>query len=333
MYPIIDLHCDLLSYLINSYDRTPYDLHNIGASIPYLKKGNVSMQIMAIFSKTCPGSTSFAWEQVDMYEKLITQKDILAFDFQGGALTILDKERIPPHMYHAIENASGMWEEEEELACGFTRMERYMSRLGKPFYISLTHNTENRFGGGNYSANVGLKPDGKALLAWMDEKGLAVDLSHTSDALAVDILTFIEKQNLKIPVLASHSNAREVYSHLRNLPTEVIQEIILRDGLIGINFFKPFVHDSSREGLFDHIDFYLAHEGEHVIAFGADFFDVTALSVPQEGPLFFSNYHNAAFYPLFLAELEKREFNPTQISKLAWKNVIRFVKQHLVQND
>lgn len=328
--PIIDLHCDLLSYLVKSHDRTPYDVDGIGAAIPHLKAGNVCLQVMAIFSRTETGSSHFAQKQIEAYEKIRNQRDGTALDVQSDLSSHALNEEENVRMYHALENASGMWEEEEPLAEGFSRMDVYMKKLGKPFYISLTHNTENRFGGGNYSGNVGIKPDGKSLLAWMGERGIAIDFSHTSDALAYDILTFIEKEKLKIPLVASHSNSRAVFSHLRNLPTEIIEEIILKEGLIGMNFFRPFVHDTEKEVLFDHLTFLLEKGGEEIVAFGADFFDPSAISVAIEGPAFFPNYDNASFYPYFLAELKKKRFLPVQISKLAWKNVIRFMKQHLI---
>ncbi len=71
----------------------------------------------------------------------------------------------------------------------------------------MTHHGENRFGGGN-STGIGLKKDGEALLEYISEKKIAIDLSHTSDALAGDILNYIVKNKLGLSVLASHSNFR-----------------------------------------------------------------------------------------------------------------------------
>ena len=125
-------------------------------------------------------------------------------------------------------------------------MERIIDNVGNLFYIGLTHHLENRFGGGNFS-KAGLKDDGKALLDYLDNKQIAVDFSHTSDALAYDILEYISKKNLKIPILASHSNYRPNFDHPRNLPDDIAKEIINQKGLIGLNFVRAFVNNKHSE--------------------------------------------------------------------------------------
>ena len=67
-------------------------------------------------------------------------------------------------------------------------------------------------------------------------KYLSKVLSHTSDALAHDIFNHIDKHKLAVPVIASHSNFRSVSDHVRNLPDEIANEIVNRNGLIGMNF-------------------------------------------------------------------------------------------------
>ncbi len=59
----------------------------------------------------------------------------------------------------------------------------------------MTHHTENRFGGGNFS-EVGLKEDGKVLLDYLTDKNIVIDLAHTSDALAFGILNYIDHKKL-----------------------------------------------------------------------------------------------------------------------------------------
>jgi len=54
--PIIDLHCDLLLYLATEPNATYHDIEGIGATLPYFKKGNVKLQVMAAFAPTKEGS-------------------------------------------------------------------------------------------------------------------------------------------------------------------------------------------------------------------------------------------------------------------------------------
>ncbi len=74
----------------------------------------------------------------------------------------------------------------------------------------------------------------------MNEIRIAVDLSHTSDRLADEILNEIDRKGYTMGVIASHSNARKVCHHPRNLPDHLIKEIVARKGIIGINLYKKF---------------------------------------------------------------------------------------------
>ncbi len=205
---------------------------------------------MIIFTTSEPLSTHYAESQVE-------------------ALLNLRKE-IPLCTLFAIENAAALIEREEPFERGLLRAESLMERLGKPLYISLTWNEANRFGGGNESSQ-GLTGEGADLLTWMAEKGIAVDFSHTSDALAQDILKCIDVRGLKINVLASHSNFRAVQNCPRNLPDWLAREIIARKGVIGLNFFAPFV-GTGPDALLRHVDYALSLGAIDTLAFGADFF-------------------------------------------------------------
>src|SRR5690606_14145701 len=135
---------------------------------------------------------------------------------------------------------------------------------------------ENRFGGGNFTPGVGLKPDGEELLRYLSSRRIALDLAHTSDATAYDLLTFIDRHSLDVPVIASHANFRAVHDNPRNLPLELVQEVVRRQGLIGINFLKKFVNPTRPEALLDHIGYGLAH-ARQALCFGADFFQESGI--------------------------------------------------------
>ena len=146
----------------------------------------------------------------------------------------------------AIENASAWCDEEDDLEKRFERLEEIEREISKIVYISLTWNFENRFGGGALTP-VGLKEDGKKVLDFLHGRRTAIDFSHTSDALAHDILTYIDQKRLDIPLMASHSNSRLIHDVPRNLPCEFIQEIFKRRGVIGLNTIRSFVGE--RRGL------------------------------------------------------------------------------------
>ncbi len=82
----------------------------------------------------------------------------------------------------------------------------------------------------------GLNDFGRDVIAEMNRLGMAVDVSHTSDQAVRDVLDASER-----PVIASHSNCRELCDHARNLSDDLIKSIAERGGVIGINFYSAFV--------------------------------------------------------------------------------------------
>jgi microsomal dipeptidase-like Zn-dependent dipeptidase len=320
MTPIIDLHCDLPVYLLMKEQATPFS-KEIGVGLPFLKEGNVALQVMAIFTAVEKASSQEAFDQSVLYKKLLTDysdhfiQAKLNFD-------VADSDKVG--IVASLESASGLCNEEEPLDNAFSNFDRILNNVERLFYISLTHHTENRFGGGNYST-AGLKPDGEVLLEYISGKQIAIDLSHTSDALARDILDFTYKKNLQIPVIASHSNYRPIWVHPRNLLDEVAKEIIARKGVIGMNFVRAFVNNDKPEAMIDHLNYGISLPGgEDTICFGADFFFTGDVPDPERDPYYFPEHGDASKYPEILKSL-KDHLTKDQIEKLAYKNVTNFI--------
>jgi len=327
--PIIDLHCDLLSFLAHRERASYYSMDEIGVALPYLKAGHVKHQVLAIYAPTKPGSVEFAQKELDAYRLLIKNEHYYPILNKKDSEQIFTNPKVGVTV--AIENASVLCEENESLELAFERLEKYLKVCGHLFYISFTHHPENRFGGGNYSDNVGLKADGKVLLDYLHHRKIAVDLSHSSDNLAYDIINYIDAKSLNIPIIASHSNYRVHCGHVRNLPNELVQEIANRKGLIGMNFLRAYIHQMKPEHLIEHI---LHGIKENVsidqIAFGADFFDIKVLSEmnPERVPFFFPEHANASKYPIVLEELAKRGVSGTILKKLAYQNTLDFIQRN-----
>lgn len=267
---MIDLHCDLLSYLAADPARTPYDAR-CRCSLDQLVKGGVTLQVLAVFVETYQGSTLSGSRQIELFQKL--RHPLIEFRL-------------------AIENASGLFEESTPLI--------WPEALPPIVYMSLTWNQENRFGGGALT-DIGLKPDGKWLLEQMNVHGIAVDLSHASDQLAEDILREIDEKNYKIKPIASHSNARAVLDVPRNLPDHLIKEIVNRKGLIGINLYKKFLGNKFSEDLLAHVNHFRALGADNSLTWGADFFFNEDLPPEYRLPsheLYFAEASDASCYPL-----------------------------------
>lgn len=322
--PIIDLHSDLLSFLSHQPGRSPEDPAS-RSSHAQLLQGKVILQTLAIFTLTGHNSVHKGRTQVEHFKQLLSHYPTLF----ASCRFPLDSRSSRVHILPAFENASCFSAESEPFADSIQRLEDYIRTIGPIFYISLTWDHENRFGGGNWTT-VGLKEDGKRLLEWMHGKKIAVDLSHTSDDLAHDILNFLDQGGLDIPVIASHSNFRVISGYPRNLPDELAREIVRRKGLIGLNFFAPFIHMTDPSAIVRHVEYALSLGAEDSLCFGADFFcdgDFPNLKTKyQRNSAYYPGLDNASVYPSLLQLLEKKlSLKEEQLLGLASKNAHRFL--------
>ncbi|WP_295201509.1 membrane dipeptidase [uncultured Chryseobacterium sp.] len=317
----IDLHCDLLAYLLKP--NTSADDGQPGCSLPYLRKGNVRLQVMAIYASTASGSTDKGIRQSDYFKQFLDSPDFFLFDEQGIRSSQY-KDRIG--VLAAIENASAFCEEDMDLDKGFKNLERIIQNTGKIFYLGITHHTENRFGGGNFS-NVGLKDDGKVLIDYIAGRRIAIDLAHTSDQLAYDILEYIDRKNYAVPILTSHSNYRSVYDNQRNLPDELVREVIRRKGLIGLNFIKDYIDHHHPKRLYEHIRYALSLGAENCIAYGGDFFYDKEHPDQSRVPFFFDEYKDATAYNTINRRLSQ-DFSPEIMKKISHQNVLDFLHRN-----
>lgn len=313
MKPIIDLHCDLLAYLAEKKTRHAEN-QEVRCSLPQLIKGNVILQALAVYTETRRGSVASAERQMKIFRTLPA---LYPEGFQHLKTLEMPKSNGKVHIVAAIENASGLCSETERLEKAFSRFDQYRKLSGPILYISLTWNTENRFGGGNHS-RAGLKRDGELMLEYLDQKKIAIDLSHTSDALAYDILNYIDAKGLKVIPIASHSNFRSITKQARNLPDELAKEIFRRGGVIGLNFVKAFIGKQFPDDFTRHIDYARSLGGLNAYCFGADFFYDRGM------PFIFSRYGNSSCYPEMLNHLNE-VFTKQELEKIAHVNFENFL--------
>ncbi|MEJ8801158.1 dipeptidase [Pontibacter sp. H249] len=326
-YPIIDLHCDLLVYLTDVPDSKLDNIAEIGCAVPALTEGNVKLQVMAIYSATAPGSTRYAALQRDMFAQLATNTSC-------GLHAVTTPEQLQQALQNdkgigmvaAVENASGFCEEDEPLEDGFKKLEKIIEACGRILYISMTHNDDNRFGGGNFS-DKGITRDGQMLLDYIHGRRIAIDLAHTSDALAHDILTHIDKERLDVPVIASHSNFRALWDQRRNLPNELAQEVIRRGGLIGMNFLRHFLSSDNPEALMHHIMYGLDMGAQDALCFGADYFYFADSPNLDRFPYYFKEHEQAGTSYNFILERLQNTLPQDQLAKLAYGNAQQFIQR------
>lgn len=134
--------------------------------------------------------------------------------------------------------------------------------------MTLTWNGPNELASG-HDTQDGFSAFGREAVAEMERLGVLVDVSHLNDRGFEELLGFARK-----PFVASHSNARAVCGHKRNLPDECIQEMVRRDGLIGLNYCNVFISDDacgSMDQLYGHVCRFLELGAEKCLALGSDY--------------------------------------------------------------
>ena len=149
-----------------------------------------------------------------------------------------------------VENASF-------LAGGLDRAEEL--RRDGVVLASLTWNGPNGLGSG-IETGGGLTPLGREAVGVLEGLGIPLDVSHLNDACFRDVLDLARK-----PFAASHSNARAVCPHPRNLADWQIREMVMRRCIMGLNYYSPFLRSDGREADFDD----LCRHGEHFLSLGA----------------------------------------------------------------
>lgn len=108
-------------------------------------------------------------------------------------------------------------------------------------YMTLTHNVSHDWADAHRGEvkNNGLSDFGKEVVREMNRLGMLVDISHVSVKVMHDVLDITAA-----PVIASHSNARAVANHTRNVPDDVLLRVKKNGGVIMINFYPAFLDEA-----------------------------------------------------------------------------------------
>ncbi len=135
--------------------------------------------------------------------------------------------------------------------------------------VGLTWSNANRFAG-VAGDNEGLSSDGRWLVGELIRRGLVVDLSHASDQSVRDLYALTGG---RYPLVFSHSSARAVCNHPRNLSDELITLTARSGGLVAVNFHAPYVNcrsEAQRDEVIAHLQHLRRVGGAGIVGFGGD---------------------------------------------------------------
>jgi membrane dipeptidase len=310
---LIDFHCDTILRLMENKEHFELRKNNFSVDIEKLIRGKSLAQFFALFIeleqdseplKTClEMSDKFYTELEKNSEEIAFAKnyeDIMKNSADGkisALLTIEEGGALEGKMYNL----------------------RTMYRLGVRL-ITLLWNTPNEIGYPNFSSDYrekGLTDFGKELVCEMNGLGMIIDVSHMSDGGFYDVVELSSK-----PFIASHSNARAVTDHPRNLTDEMIKVLANKGGLMGINFEKSFLGtaDISRvDDMIAHIKHIKNVGGIDVIGIGSDFDGISPnLEINNIGEI-----------GKLVKGLQTNGFSEYEIEKIMYKNALRVIKDIL----
>ena len=306
---MIDLHCDTILLLDKSGKRANLRKNNFSVDIEKMKKNKSIAQFFALFINLEEHKEPWKYFE-NLYSRFIKEME------ENKDEIILVKN------YEEMKNTkkiSAFLTVEEGGIIG-NNLERLdiLYDLGIRL-ITLTWNYENSIGYPNIDGynNKGLTNFGKKVVEIMNHKGMIIDVSHLSDKGFYDVASISKK-----PFIASHSNARSITNHSRNLTDEMLRIIGLKDGVVGINFCPIFVNDneiSSIDSLVKHMKHIINIAGIDTMAIGTDFDGI-------KGNL---EIKNISQMYLLKDALKKSGLSEDKIDKIWYKNATRIIKEIL----
>lgn len=181
--------------------------------------------------------------------------------------------------------------------------------------ITLTWNFENSLGfpcsDDPKEHQKGLKPFGTEVVEQMNRMGMMIDVSHLSEGGFYDV----SRQSSK-PFVASHSCARALCNHRRNLTDQQLRILGEKGGVVGVNFERSFLKEHSNQTTFEMIIKHLLYmknkAGIEAVGFGSDFDGIS-----DHGELV-----NYGGFTMLLERME-RFFTGDEIDKICYRNTMR----------
>lgn len=301
---IIDTHCDTLLKIWRDPKEVRFrDSVQLHTNLDRLQAGQVTVQLFAIFIPPYINSDQkfqAALEQIDLFHSEIINKHPV----MKHITTWQSLDRLQPHEIGAILTLEGADAFGDDLA-----KLRLLYQLGI-LSIGLTWNHANLCAdGAGEPRGAGLTRLGKQVVEMNNKQGVFTDVSHLSEKAFWDVMNIA-----KYPI-ASHSNAKALCHHPRNLTDPQAMKLFQQNGFVGIVFYPLFLRSTSVVGIQDiirHIDHFCSLGGVRQIGFGSDF-DGIEKSVDK--------LENASMYPHLINELLKY-YKEDEVRGFAYQNFL-----------
>jgi membrane dipeptidase len=302
-FPVVDLHVDL-PYQQGFHGKALRE--GTGqASLTALRAGAVSGVVLPLFvprdvSPTGPRQSDLE----DSYLRVLSEL------FQGQGLELPGCGAAPGvHTWLSFEGAGPLADAPESLTAWVARGIRIVG------LVHTEHNALASSSGDAHPADYGLTEAGKQLVRRAHGLGVAVDVSHASDRAVSDTLA-LARQTQGV-VVATHSNARALCDHPRNLDDDQLRGIAATGGVIGLNFHAPFVVRGRPATLAD-----VVRQAQHLVKVAG--VDHVALGADFEGGIRPARgLEDASRFPDLARALRRAGSSEAAVRKLFAENALR----------
>jgi membrane dipeptidase len=231
---IVDGHNDITSAMVDEdYDLATPSAGKYHTDIARMKQGGMTAQFFSVYVDRKyvkeGGSARRALAMIDVVYRAAERHadDLVLATSVADIRRAKQQKRIAALMGveggHAIENSLAVL--------------RDFYRLGVR-YMTLTHNNTNDWADSSRDEprHNGLTDFGKEVVREMNRLGMLIDVSHVSDKTMSDVLDISSA-----PVIASHSSARALSNHPRNIPDNLLRRIAKNGGVVMVNFYPVFI--------------------------------------------------------------------------------------------
>ncbi len=313
--PIIDGHTDYLLSLTNTGRSFLEETSEGHVDLPRARKGNIGAMISAVFIRNEFLPTHALIQTLRAVDLL--KRTVEASDGQMEMITSHDQlvRCLNEGVFGAILHYEGAEAIDPEFVVLRLSYEMGLRSLG----LVWSRPTIFAEGVGPENHGKGLTGLGRELIRHCNEMGILIDVSHLNEPGFWDVIDASAK-----PFVASHSNARAICDHERNLTDRQIKALAEKGGLMGINYAVGFLVEGARKGsdvalsvLVDHIDHIVNLVGIDHVALGSDY---DGAGVPE-------SLKDAAHDWAIVEELDRRGYDHESIAKICRDNWLRVLNE------
>ncbi len=302
---LFDLHCDTLNRLYETGQSLKN--HKGSVNLSEMKGYDKCVRLFAIWTDDKLSESEANSQFYKMYDIFKEQLTL----FKDDVIQITDRNSLKNSkisMMLTLENCSA-------LNGDLKNIEKFINLGVKVF--TITWNGENALGYGQLE-NKGLKPFGRECIAAFNETAAILDVSHLSEKGFYDVCELTNK-----PFIATHSNAKSITNHNRNLTDDQISEIINRKGLIGLNLYSVFLNNErDKANKFD-----VLRHAEHILALGGE--DVLAIGTDFDGCSVIKEFKNDKKLLKIESLFKENGFSSELTDKILYKNAENFFMENL----